>query len=81
MKSFLENGASHLAEDGTLQLSRVFLWYGSDFVRPDNMPTLIPSSRKSVVAALEKWLPVPASQISGVAFQSYDWGLRCSVGS
>lgn len=79
MTDFMKN-ASHLSEEGRLRLSRVFLWYGSDFVRPRRMPTLIPSSKKATVAALGRWLPAPVSEVSGVDFQPYDWGLRCSVG-
>ncbi len=80
MVSFLANGASQLRTDGTLELSRVFLWYGSDFVRPKRMPTLVPSAKDKVVDALVPWLEHPADAVTAVEFQSYDWGLRCSVG-
>ncbi len=80
MKSFLTNGAGNLKSDGTLELSRVFLWYGSDFVRPERMPTFIPSSKEKILEALTEWLPVPVSKVEAIAFQDYDWGLRCSVG-
>lgn len=81
MQSFLANGASRMRSDGTLELSRVFLWYGSDFVRPGRMPTLMPSARDKIVMALEPWLGHPASAVTSIEFQSYDWGLRCSLGA
>ncbi len=80
MRSFLSNGGSNLRSDGTLELSRVFLWFGADFVRPERMPAFIPPSKKKLVESLSDWLPVPVSDVETVAFQRYDWGLRCSVG-
>lgn len=81
MRSFLSDGASRISEAGSLELSRVFLWYGSDFVRPNRMPTLVPAPGRKIAEALAPWLPEPSSAIKEVVFQSYDWGLRCSVGS
>ena len=34
MKSFLSGGGAIAGEDGSIELSRVFKWFGSDFVRP-----------------------------------------------
>ncbi len=70
---------------GQLHLSRVFLWYGSDFDRPDRMPTWLPSTPRRVALALTPWM---ADDLAGwvraerpkIAFQPYDWGLGCTVG-
>ncbi len=68
-----------------ISLSRVFSWYGADFVRPGRMPTVLPARRRRVLDALEPWLPGELAESARhestrIAFQSYDWGLRCSVG-
>lgn len=82
-RAFLAAGASTVTED-TLQLSRVFLWYGGDFVRPRRMPTFVPAGRRRVAFALAPWLPADQQQWlragnRRVAFQPYDWSLACSV--
>ena len=84
MRHFLNSGGAQLA-DGRLLLSRVFLWYGADFVRPGRMPTWIPASRRRVAAALGPWLAEAVVDQLGdspasVEFQPYDWGLRCAIG-
>jgi hypothetical protein len=84
MRSFLSKGGARFdVETRTIQLSRVFLWYGGDFVRPHRMPTWIPGRRQSLLRALAPWLDEGASWADSgrkkVEFQSYDWGLRCSV--
>ena len=81
MRSFLDSVGSRMRGDGTLELSRVFLWYGSDFVRPNRMPTFVPSSRSKVAEAVSPWLSHPVGTTTSIEFQGYDWGLRCSVGS
>ena len=86
MRSFLAHGASRAdRENGVLRLSRVFLWYGADVVRPHRMPALIPVSRSRVRDALLPWLPDEMQTwirqtAPKVAFVDYDWGLGCSVG-
>lgn len=77
MRAFLAAGGAYV-EDGTRWLSRVFLWYGSDFVYPARMPTVLPATRRQVARALRPWLE-PALQARRVAFQPYDWTLACSV--
>ncbi|HZD23788.1 MAG TPA: hypothetical protein VE569_10370, partial [Acidimicrobiia bacterium] len=67
-----------------VHLSRVFLWFGADFVRPHRMPTLWPVRSSQTLAALKRWMdPDTASWIESVnpdvEFQRYDWGLRCTV--
>jgi hypothetical protein len=84
MRTFLSGGgATYDADSGHLLLSRVFLWYGADFVRPMRMPTWIPAGKRSVGKAVAKWLdPAVAERANGatIGFQSYDWGLACSIG-
>ncbi|RZV42150.1 MAG: DUF547 domain-containing protein [Acidimicrobiia bacterium] len=82
-RSFLEGGGAVIDED-TLRLSRVFLWYGADFVRPRRMPTFMPAGKRQVAEALTPWLPDQhtrwlRSGRRSIAFQSYDWSLACSV--
>ena len=83
MCSFLAEGGSLLQGD-VLWLSRVFLWYGGDFVRPGRMPAFLPVGKRRIVHALEPWLPEDhrgwlRSGAGKIRFQSYDWNLGCSV--
>jgi len=85
MRSFLTDGGALIERDScTLQLSRVFLWYGGDFVRPARMPTWIPARRRDLARAIAQWLPnedanwVIASSPE-VEYATYDWGLACSI--
>ncbi|MDX1469307.1 MAG: DUF547 domain-containing protein [Acidimicrobiia bacterium] len=80
LRSFLSGGGAVSDGDGGVRLSRVFLWYGSDFVRPHRMPTFLPSSRARVARALRPWLPEELASAEVVGYQDYDWGLGCSVG-
>ncbi len=44
LRGFLRaGGVSRATDAGELRLSRVFLWYGSDFTRPRRMPTRLPA--------------------------------------
>jgi hypothetical protein len=85
MRSFLRHGGARVAEEtGTLVLSRIFLWYGADVVRPHRMPAWIPASRKRLVHALRPWLGDEvrawvAATRPRIAFQPYDWSLACAV--
>ena len=85
MRSFLATGGAAIERDtGTLRLSRVFLWYGGDFVRPGRMPTWVPARRRDLSRTIVRWLGaddadwVVASN-PDVEFASYDWGLACSI--
>lgn len=85
MRSFLSGGGARVdRETGALELSRVFLWYGGDFVRPGRMPTWVPARRSDLARSIAQWLPdedaswVVASSPT-VAYSAYDWGLACSV--
>jgi hypothetical protein len=86
MRSFLSSGAA-IADDSTntLRLSRIFLWYGADFVRPHRMPAWIPAGKRAVVRSLLPWLGgdvrrwVETTRPS-IEFQPYDWSLACAVG-
>ncbi len=78
-------GAQADRADGTLRLSRIFLWYGGDFTRPHRMPTMLPARRRSVASAVAEWMdPTEASWVAEaeprVAFQPYDWALSCAIG-
>ena len=85
MRSFLTSGGAVIDRDGkTLRLSRVFLWYGRDFVVPHRMPTLIPARRRSVGSAVARWLtPADARWVHEsrprIEFADYDWSLACSI--
>jgi hypothetical protein len=85
MRRMLADGAVVVDEaGGRVSLSRIFLWYGADFVRPQRMPSLLPVGRRKVLTALSPWL---AADMTGwiaatrprVEFQSYEWSLSCSV--
>lgn len=80
MRSFLAEGGAVLDTDGTIWLSRIFLWFGADFVRPHRMPTFLPASRADIHVSLRPWLGEDSRQVERVAFQSYDWSLSCAVG-
>ncbi len=84
MRSFLAGGgAAYDPADRRLLLSRVFLWFGADFVRPTRMPTWIPARKSSIANAVSRWL-APEDQVgvanASVEFASYDWGLACTIG-
>lgn len=78
MRQFLARGGLMVDGDRVL-LSRVFKWYGADFVWPHRMPVLWPAPKRKVLDAIAPWVD---EDISGMTaeYQSYDWGLRCSVG-
>lgn len=85
MASFLAGGGAVRDEaQSKLLLSRVFLWYGADFTRPNRMPTLLPARKAAIADALGTWLPPDLEQwrlAAGphIAFQPYDWSLACRV--
>lgn len=85
MRHFLSAGGLVIDRTaGTVSLSRVFLWYGTDFVRPMRMPSFVPVSRSSVLRSLLPWLSEQDQRWAGeatpkVSFQDYDWGLGCAV--
>ena len=78
MVSFLQDGGAQLRDD-VLWLSRVLLWFGTDFVRPHRMPTFIPTSKKRTLRAIRPWLPEEMRNVEQVRFQDYDWTLGCQV--
>lgn len=79
-----QGGATPDQGAGRLSLSRIFKWYGADFVRPQGMPTFLPVTGRSVAAALTPWLD---EEVAGwvretrptVEYLPYDWGLACRV--
>lgn len=80
MRSFMRKGGAVPGGGESVRLSRIFYWYGGDFVRPQRMPTFIPASRRRLLDALRRWLPDELADASDVEFQSYDWSLACTVG-
>jgi hypothetical protein len=81
----LRGGLQFSAQSGAVRLSRVFSWYGSDFVRPHRMPTFRPASGKRVLASLRPWIDADTLTVLDrstpkVEYQPYDWGLRCTLG-
>lgn len=84
MRAFLAGGgAVPDSAARVIHLSRVFNWYGSDFVRPQRMPTFVPSRPRRTLASIRPWLAGEAAGLADrgarVVYQAYDWGLRCSV--
>jgi hypothetical protein len=58
MRSFITRGGGSLNRGTkTLTLSRVFKWYGRDFVSPSKMPTILPASGRRVATAVAPWFP------------------------
>lgn len=84
MRRFLKGGgAVYDPASNRLELSRVFLWFGADFVRPHRMPAWLPSSKRAVARAVSGWLDPQvgsAAETAAIGFQSYDWGLACAIG-
>ena len=86
MRSFLAGGGAVMDQSSNvLRLSRIFLWYGTDFTRPAKMPTLLPGRKTAIADALGRWLPAHIEEwriTTGpkVEFQPYDWSLGCSIG-
>ena len=85
MRAFLAMGGAVVDRDAsTVRLSRVFLWYGRDFVVPHRMPTMLPARRRTVINAVASWLS-PGDELwvrktrPRVEFASYDWALACSI--
>jgi len=85
MRSFLTAGGATVDRDaGVLRLSRLFLWYGGDFVRPGRMPTWLQARRRDLARAIAGWLPADDADwvfrsMTDVEFATYDWGLACSI--
>lgn len=80
MCGFLAAGGAVAADkNDTVSLSRVLLWYGSDFARPHRMPTFIPATKKNTLEVVRQWLPDELQSRTRVEFQDYDWALGCAV--
>ena len=85
MRSFLAGGGAAVDRtNGTLRLSRIFLWYGGDFTRPHRMPTWIPARKEALSRIVAGWLTEADAgwvidSSPKVAYVPYDWGLACSI--
>jgi hypothetical protein len=79
MRAFLAGGGASPGPEDVIELSRIFLWYGPDYVRPHRMPVFLPVGKKRVLEAVRPWLPEDLLSRNRVAFQDYEWGLACSV--
>jgi len=85
MHVFLSGGGAVRDEiANTLFLSRIFLWYGADFTRPNRMPSLLPARKRAVADALGRWFrpDIEAWRIASgprIEFQPYDWSLACTI--
>ncbi len=84
MRRFLAGGgAVYIPGADRLELSRIFLWYGADFVRPQQMPAWLPATKRAIARALSGWLSPELREVAETAdigFQSYDWSLACTIG-
>ena len=85
MRAFLAGGGAVAdRSSGVLHLSRIFLWYGADYVRPHRMPTWLPAARRSIARALLPWVDGDTRDWlddadPAIAFQPYDWSLACAI--
>lgn len=85
LRHFLASGALRIdRQEGIVHLSRVFLWFGADFVRPHRMPSFLPARRSRVLISLLPWVEKKTAEWvvraqPEVEFQRYDWSLACTV--
>jgi hypothetical protein len=84
MREYLEESVVVDLRDCRVSLSRVFKWFGGDFVRPGRMPLILPARKRPIVRSLAPWLPPELSQWieqagPAIEFQPYDWSLACRV--
>lgn len=85
MRRFLAEGGVILSRSRSrASLSRIFLWYGADFVRPKSMPAWWPPRRRRLLTALTPWMDdedgawVRRTR-PRVRFLDYDYALGCRV--
>ena len=84
MREYLEESVVVDFPDRRVALSRVFKWFGGDFVRPGRMPLILPARKRSIVRNLAPWLPAELSEWieqagPAIEFLPYDWSLACRV--
>ena len=85
MRSFVAAGGAIVDRSArVLHLSRIFLWFGSDFVKPQRMPLVLRASSQDVGSAVSAWMDEHdrswvAANEPAVRFRTYDWGLGSSV--
>jgi hypothetical protein len=85
MRKFLDLGGARVDRSGnTIHLSRIFLWYGRDFTRPDTMPNMAPDAASRIRDTVAWWLGSADRDFvwqsaPKVEYLPYDWGLACSI--
>ena len=85
MRSFLSSGAMVVNRgEASVSMSRIFLWFGRDFVAPHRMPAMGTANAGRVRDTVAYWLPETERRWvwetePSVEFQDYDWGLSCTV--
>ncbi len=79
MAAFVRSGAVVRGEEGSVELSQIFRWYGADFTQPGWMPWFRPTSKRATLKAIERWVPSDLRSAKKIRFQEYDWGLACNV--
>ncbi len=79
MRAFLAGGGAVAGEGDAVELSRILLWYGADYVRPHRMPVFLPAGKRRILEAVRPWLSEHLQSRTRVVFQDYEWGLACSV--
>jgi hypothetical protein len=82
MREYLEESVVVDLPDRLVALSRVFKWFGGDFVRPGRMPLILPARKRSIIRNLARWLEPELSEWivqtgPTIDFLPYDWSLAC----
>ena len=85
MRAFVAGGGLVVDRQADrVSLSKVFEWFGSDVVRPERMPLLLPTSPRAVLAALSQWTDDDTrawleTTEPTITSQRYDWRLASQV--
>jgi len=79
MRAFLAGGGAAAGPDDAVEVSRILLWFGADYVRPHRMPVFLPAGKRKILEAVRPWLPEDLQSRTRLVFQDYEWDLACSV--
>ncbi len=85
MRRFVRSGGVVVDRtSGVVYLSRVLMWYGKDFTRPDAMPNVSPAWSGRLRDTIAWWLEQADREYvwreaPRVEFLDYDWGLSCAI--